>query len=305
MNKADIYLSAIRSIYINIYKKINEKYINVFLCGGVSTNKKCIRDEVRKLMEYEKIRVLYPEDLFMELLTKNQSMNLLSLENLLAENSDIICVLPESPGSLVEFGAFTNNNQTLDKLFVFMDNKYKKDKSFIITGPVKYIRSQKSKDRVVFYDCSNINEGVFNLVSNFKKFKKNTKQSEIKITSILGQYYFIPILLNFINKATYKELENIINMIYEIEKYDKEDLSVIFFSALKLLYKSKFIVKNVENNSIKLTNKGRSNVEGILYDLQILNKIKLFDYIRYGIMLHEDDKKDTSLENTIDRSIAR
>lgn len=299
MNKEDIYLGSIRSIYIDIYIKMNEKYINVFLCGGVSTNKKCIRDDVRKTLEKNRVRVLYPEDLFMEILASNKSTNLLSLENLLAENSDIICVLPESPGSLVEFGAFTNNEQTLNKLFVFMDNTYEKDKSFIITGPVKYIKNQKSKDRIIFYDNKNINQGIINLVSNFKKFKRDTIRSEIKITSILGHYYFIQFLLYFMNKITHKEIKKILDMIYEIDKYDNEDSTLIYSSAIKLLYKNKFIIKDVKDNSILLTNKGRNHIEEILYELKIANRIKLYDYIRYGIMLNDEKVNNTSLENTM------
>lgn len=299
MKKEDIYLNAIRTIYIDIYKKINEKYINVFLCGGVSTNKKCIRDEVRKKLESKKVRVLYPEDLFMEILTSQKSMNLLSLENLLAENSDIICVLPESPGSLVELGAFTNNKETLNKLFVFIDNTYEKDNSFIIMGPIKYIRSNKTKERVVFYDNKNVNEGTTKLMSNFKKFKRDSKKNEIKITSILGQYYFIQLLFYFVNELTNEKLIQIIEMVYEIDKYDNKDLNIIFYSAIKLLYKNKFITKNIKESSIMLTNKGRSYIAEILFDLKINNRIKLYDYVRYGIMLSEEKVKRTSLENTM------
>ena len=122
-----------------VYKKINREYIDVFLCGGVSTNSDCIRDKVRRIMEENYIRVLYPEDMFMDILAKNRDKDLLSLEKFLADNSDIICVLPESAGSFVELGAFTNNNKTIDKLFVMLNRKYEKDKSFIIMGPVKYI----------------------------------------------------------------------------------------------------------------------------------------------------------------------
>lgn len=295
MNKEDIYLKTIKSIYNDVYKKINERYTNIFLCGGVSTNKNCIRDKVRSMIEEKNIRVLYPEDLFMEILTSNRSENLLSLENLLAENSDIICVLPESPGSLVELGAFTNNKKTLDKLFVFMDKKFEKDKSFIIMGPIKYIKNKQGSERVVFYDKKKLQKGVQDLL---KKFKRVTKKDDIEITSILGQFYFIQVLLYFINSANNKELLKLIDLIYKMEGHDKNGKDVIFYSAIKFLYKNKFIVKDIEENSIMLTSEGRNHIENILYYLPIKNKVKLYDYIRYGIMLGEREN-NTSLENTI------
>lgn len=78
----------------------------------------------------------------MDILNKDKKMDLLSLENFVAENSDIICVMPESPGSLVELGAFRSKNylnilstklsrNTYQKLFVedLIFGNRKKDKS--------------------------------------------------------------------------------------------------------------------------------------------------------------------------------
>ncbi|WP_346896728.1 hypothetical protein [Clostridium sp. UBA7503] len=129
MGVSEIYLDSIDKIYTDIYNKINREYIDVFLCGGVSTNESYLRDWVRIEFEKNKIRALYPEDLFMDILNRDKKMDLLSLEDFLAENSDIICVMPESPGSLVELGAFRSKNylnilstklsrNTYQKLFV-------------------------------------------------------------------------------------------------------------------------------------------------------------------------------------------
>ncbi|RHW64359.1 hypothetical protein DZC34_12865 [Clostridium botulinum] len=170
MGKYKIFCNAIDKLYNDIYKNINREYIDVFLCGGMSTNNNCIRDSVREKMEKNNIRVLYPEDLFMDILAKNKEKDLLSLENFLADNSDIICVLPESAGSFVELGAFTNNIKTLDKLFVMVNEKYKNDKSFIMMGPVKYITNNKAKERVIFYDRDNIDKTIKKSGEEFKKF---------------------------------------------------------------------------------------------------------------------------------------
>ena len=59
-------------IYNEIYLKIDRKYTEIFLCGGASTNEnKSYRDLLKETIIEKssgKIRVLYPENLFMEIL---------------------------------------------------------------------------------------------------------------------------------------------------------------------------------------------------------------------------------------------
>ncbi|HBG3906177.1 TPA: retron St85 family effector protein [Clostridioides difficile] len=184
------YLNSVNKIYTDIYKNINKEYIDVFLCGGVSTNKSCIRDMVRIELENNKIRVLYPEDLFMDILSKNKSMDLLSLENFLADNSDVICIIPESPGSLVELGAFTNNKRTLENLFVVINEKYKTQKSFITTGPIKYIMNEKGSNRITYYN-EDLNALITLLKFKFRKFIRMSKNKTMDVDTIIGQYYFM------------------------------------------------------------------------------------------------------------------
>ena len=61
--------------------------------------------------------------MFMELLSRKK-YDLFTLENFLAENSDLIMIVCESPGSFTELGAFTSNEKTLRKLVVLIQKKY-------------------------------------------------------------------------------------------------------------------------------------------------------------------------------------
>ena len=288
MEKYELFYEAIDKLYNEVYKKINREYIDVFLCGGVSTNSDCIRDKVRRIMEENHIRVLYPEDMFMDILAKNRDKDLLSLEKFLADNSDIICVLPESAGSFVELGAFTNNNKTIDKLFVMLNRKYEKDKSFIIMGPVKYIINNKGKERIVFYDSDNIGKFVKKTREEFKKFIKENGKQDIAINTIIGQYYFIPLLLLFyIKRISLKDLDRIITEMYHRNNIDIREFKLILGASIKLLYKHKLINKHIIYGTISLTDKGNNYIKGILGNLSINKANKLFDYIRYGIILSE------------------
>ncbi|WP_035293228.1 retron St85 family effector protein [Clostridium sp. KNHs214] len=298
MGVSEIYLDSIDKIYTDIYKKINREYTDVFLCGGVSTNENCLRDWVRIELEKNKIRVLYPEDLFMDILNKDKKMDLLSLENFLAENSDIICVMPESSGSLVELGAFTNNEKTLEKLFVIMDKYYKKQKSFIMMGPIKYISNQREKDRIIFYDRDKLDSLIKFILDKFKKFSREFVKKDIEINTIIGQYYYIPLLVYFVKSISMVNIEKIMKRLYKKDNYETENLNMILYTAIKLLYKNKLVHKNIRNGEISLTKKGNVYIQGVLNNLPISNSIKLYDFIRYGIMLTELTG-NTPLESTI------
>ena len=149
----------LKKIYTNIFCSFEEQYIIVFLCGGASTKtKKSLRDKIRIMLENEKkryswllpIKVFYPEDLLIEVLNKTKDADLLSYEQFLANNSHIIAIICESAGSLVELGAFTNNEYTVNKVIAAVEKKRVKDKSFIMLGPIKYLK-RKNKLNVVEY----------------------------------------------------------------------------------------------------------------------------------------------------------
>ena len=280
----DVYINSIKKIYNDIYKNINQEYINVFLCGGASTNSECIRDIVRNKLEKKKIRVLYPEDLFMDLLTKNKSMDLLSLENFLAQNSDIICIIPESPGSLVELGAFSNNKNTLEKLFVVINQVYKNEKSFIMTGPIKYITKNKGNNRVIYFNEKEIDELVRNISLRFIMHIHKIEKDVMDLDSIIGQYYFIQLVIYFVKDITNENLNKIVKLLYLDNDYDEDIFDMTFQSALKFLYKERHIQKNIIKGEVSLTYKGNLYVEKIIYNLKVKNKTKLYDSIRYGII---------------------
>lgn len=59
-------------IYDDVFSNIKKGNIDVFLCGAASTKKKTsYRDLLRnELKKAKRVSILYPEDLFMELLNR-------------------------------------------------------------------------------------------------------------------------------------------------------------------------------------------------------------------------------------------
>ena len=111
-------------IYNSIYKDVFCNTFNqscyVFLCGGAGQEH--IRNPIRLILEHKQYQVLYPEDLFMEMLNRDKKADLLEYENFLADNSDIICIICESIGSAVELGAFAQNENIKNKMVIAINN---------------------------------------------------------------------------------------------------------------------------------------------------------------------------------------
>jgi hypothetical protein len=90
----------------------------IFLCGKDILDKSSIRYRVDQALKgfWYSYDLIYPEDIFDELLYSSNSADLLSLENLLADSVDAVVVIPESAGSFAELGAFANNEKLRNKM---------------------------------------------------------------------------------------------------------------------------------------------------------------------------------------------
>lgn len=281
-------------IYEKIYKSINNYYIDIFLCGGMSTKERMsLRDILKeKLKSNKKIRVLYPEDLFIELLNVNKDYDLLSLEQFLAENSDFICIVCESAGSLVELGAFTNNKITLPKIIAMIEEKRKRQNSFIMLGPIKTIK-RIDKNNVIYYSQKRPEELSKNLATQIKRaYKKHPKyQSENKpIDSIVGLHYFIPIVIYFYSNVEVNQMvRGLDHLLTEHCGCTIKDYRRLYSSSMKLLYREKIIIQEFQGGDkfYKLTNLGYDFVTEMLDNSVILNRTKLIDGIRFDIINNE------------------
>lgn len=290
---SDIILSStiqtsLLNMHDNVYKKINQNYVDIFLCGGASNNNNYVRDDVKKHLEKNSnLRILYPEDLFIEMLYKDKQADLLSLEKFLADNCDIICIICESPGSLVELGAFTNHN-TLNKVVAVIEKKRQKDKSFIMLGPIKLIKKNHTEN-IVFYSKDDLVDLTYKLKKLFKNPKNNLTMNKRPINSIIGLYYFIPIILYFFRSLETANLISYLKFLFKKQTYSISEFNTLFRSSIKLLYKDKFIQKNSINSITvyELTEQGYRNVFNVLNATHLKNNSKLYDSIRFGIM---DDK---------------
>ena len=276
-------------IYSKVFSNIKKGNIDVFLCGGASTKKKVsYRDSLRVILkETKRLSILYPEDLFMELLNRKK-YDLLTLEKFLAANSDYIVIVCESPGSFTELGAFVNNNDTVDKVIVLLQTKFKNAKSFIRQGPVEYVAS-KNKRHIIYY-----NSDVYEAAENIKRilltksgFSKRAKVSFKDLDVISGQYNFILLILYFYKTLSVKTLVENIKTIYNEKSFSAESFDIIYAAAIRRLFKDGLITKTTfegGENEYMLTDKGYDSALTLLSYVDLKKRTEIFDDIRMKIM---------------------
>lgn len=285
MSKINPFISSIlKEIHDNIYLNIQKETVDVFLCGGAD-KKRHIRDQVRdNLSKNKRIRVLYPEDLFLEILARNKSSDLLSLENFLANNSDFICIICESPGSFVELGAFTNHSEIKKKLVVVVNSEFKRAKSFIMMGPIKLIQ-RMGKNRVFFKEKDKVLELSAKLGKHFSSSIHSIKKQK-DISSLIGLNYFIPIVLYFFKSIYVSDLKSMIKSLYIELGHNTDNLDINYISSLKLNFKENNIKKVSLNNkqAYELTDIGYNTLLTVFNNADIINTSKTLDRIRFRIL---------------------
>ena len=233
----------------DVYKPAFSFKTTVFLCGADITQKDKIRFKIADaLKNWFWADIIYPEDIFDELLYSSKTKDLLSLEGLLADSVDAIVIIPESPGSFAELGAFANDEQLRNKLICIVDKKYKKDKSFINQGPLRLVK-KANKFGVIFIDPDEIDGEIDKIISSLKKMKKVSAKLGNKISLLQLENFLLPsiFLLEPVSKET---LVNLVTSATE----DKLNPFQTTTTALTILIKKKQI--QLTTNGYKLTTLG-------------------------------------------------
>lgn len=264
----------------HITKTMSEE-LNIFLIGADVKNKKSMRYKLQNSLK-SSANIYLPEDIFEEEMFQKEQ-NLLSLENILADSVDAVVMCIESPGSFTELGAFSNHKELSQKLIVCPDIKYKRAKSFINLGPIKYLK-QKTKSEILYLDYTKdlTQKDLNTLIRYIKKIKKDNGISNYDISNpIFAERYVLALLyvLENINKI------NIIDIIKTIknDSNEKEKVISIVHSALSTLSQKKELNFNFNDKSYSLSLKGKERLRNeytasfIYQNLDIL-RIKVLNF---------------------------
>lgn len=276
-----------------VYGQMMGRNTNIFLCGGASTKGSIsIRDRLRNQIESEKnstINILYPEDLLISILNRNKDKNLLDLENFLAQNSDHIIIVAESAGSFVELGAFVNNKKTVKKVIALIKKQYRRDKSFIMLGPISLLENL-GKDKVIYYEDNKIEQAVGRLKSIFRE--KSSFGNPLEMNTLVGLSYYILLLLHFYSLLSFEKISSIVNYAQKASNID----DIMIRSSLKFLFQKKWIIKNM-NKSYELSMSGKKEIRWIMGIDKPKSRKKSISMRKIDVDLYDSLKFDIMYSN--------
>lgn len=288
MNDLDIY----KMIYNDVFCKTFNHSLFIFLCGGA--DKQHIRNKIRIQLETNGFQVLYPEDLFMDMLNRDKKADLLEYENLLADNSDIVCIICESMGSAVELGAFIQNKKLERKLIICINQKYARDKSFIMMGPVKHLK-KNHKSSVLLYKESTPELLGDELIKKFNSRKRLSSKwhRSLSFDNLSAYIAFIPMITFFYKSIRRKELHKTLEELLKNQKLPASKYNQLFNASIKYLIKSNSLITKFDNfekdDILSLSQKGYTETSNLLKLSSETNKTMLQDKIRCVILKEQNN----------------
>ncbi len=194
--KSPVSVKVARGIYDVARELLVERDLAVFLSGGSVKKHDSIRRKLKNgLLSYkygkERVQVYYPEDLYGPLLLNPRTADLLTLENKLATSVDSVVVVAESYGSICELGAFANASGDLrNRLIAVIDSQHKRDRSFIMGGPVKLLRELPGT-HVVYHGFSqpSVDELVRKVVKAVHRLGRNERLDDSTDNPVVAELY--------------------------------------------------------------------------------------------------------------------
>lgn len=274
-------------IYDDVFCKTFCQSFFIFLCGGA--DKQHIRNKIRIQLEANGFQVLYPEDLFMDMLNRDKKADLLEYENLLASNSDIVCIICESMGSAVELGAFTQSEELERKLIVCVNQKYARDKSFIMMGPVKHLE-KKHKNSVLRYKENEPESLGDDLIKKFNSLRRLSQKGHksLSFNNLSAYIAFIPIIAYFYKTIKRKELYKTLKELLKAQKSLPLRYNQLFNASIKYLIKSGALITKFDDfkyaETFSLSPKGYMETSNLLKLSWAKEKTILQDKIRCAIL---------------------
>ncbi len=127
--------------------------------------------------------MFYAERVWEHITAHESQMTALQMEAELAELADIVIVIVESPGTFAELGAFALSDELRAKLLPIVDQKYKGQESFIMTGPIRWIDRDSSFRPTVFVPLDTILECVGEIEDRISKIPKPSSTKVVDLST--------------------------------------------------------------------------------------------------------------------------
>jgi len=246
-------------------KKLDVSTITVFLAGrgfGLGDSvRPLLRKELRGRRYVRGYDVLYPEELFDELMSKKTGHDLLSLENILADSAHAVIIIVESPGSIAELSSFVSDEVLRKKLIAVVNRKHRDDKSFIMLGPVALLRSIR-REAVILHDLGNPDPAKLadDVRRAVRHIMSDTKVDDSLNNPIRAQYFILASV--FIAEPV--TLQDLTKLLAATGQCDLGRVRIVGTTALNILLRQGYISLATSAMGYRLTQRGSRRIGDII-----------------------------------------
>lgn len=228
----------------------------IFICGGdekYHKNRGLLEEYFIK--HHPKWLTFRAEDAW-DVISQDDTSNALVLEEWLADFSDVVIIIVESFGTVGELGAFSLSPTLRKKLLPILDIKYKKELSFINTGPIKWIDKDSKFQPSIYTKFDSILTCVPEIEERINKRSWDFRLIQIKY----GNYhfsnkvllFFLVYIVSALGPITVKEIVSITNSLIGYKEKNIIDfvlsigVALHIFSTIKLENSEYFSCTNHE-----------------------------------------------------------
>lgn len=262
----EISISNLKKYFINPRLYLKKESLIIFVCGGKSSMEfPTGRDTLLKYANKQltEFRFFQAEQVFSNLV-EEEIPDLLSIENNLADYSDCIIIILESPGAFAEIGAFASNERLAKIMLVFNGKSYKEEESFINLGPIKKINNLSKFGRTIHAEPGKILTASSELSSRLSKLKrsynKNIDVSSydrfIKLAPKL-RMFIIADIINLFSPVKRLEINRILKGVYGKDNKFDIGIELSMLKATKLIsIQDGYILRTVDERGSFYQNYG-------------------------------------------------
>jgi len=280
----EVVIKLFDKVYTQIFLQNEDNSINIFLCGANPEKAESLRNQIyQKIKPITKLNIVFPELIFSNLLYDKQH-NLLTLENELAADVDIIVLPLEGYGTVAELGAFASFEKLIKKIIVINKSKYKHNRGFINIGPIRLIRSANTK-HIIYYDDNSIDSTNEMLDRIHKRLLYSRKQETKKnIKNLLTFSRFLLYIVAFFQPITEEEIKAY------LKKWDPDIPEHYINPGLEILCEKDNIERDHRQDKViyTLTSEGHNYVYEDLF--RTLNILKESSKMRSEILYFQNRK---------------
>jgi hypothetical protein len=225
-----------------VVARIASRKKTLFLCGKSLDDETGLRAAIareigRSRLTSLRFALVYPEELFEELLSGPFHKDLLSRENLIADAVDAIVLVPESPGSLAELGAFANHEQLRRRLVCVQDIAYRRKKSFVNYGPIRLL-TDKKVGKVVYINPADIRISVRDILKAVGSVSGERSPQQLKAVNAINADRFLLACLFVLDDA---DEASLLQLVAHASDVNEEDAAGVLAAGLAVLRRRGFL----------------------------------------------------------------